>query len=285
MTVYTATTEMCHTGQAYGGHRLPFDWPGRKFTINEHGNAVILEGEVGVGETRRIWNIDADLLATIRDSVPTRTVYTATEEMCHTTVNYGQDLLPFDWPRKKFTLRPGSNTAILEDGEDSPTRDWTISYSLRGIIEASVATEEPDTVPRETHEATLKDRDTTISDLRDTVIELRDTVSRQTMKHEGFKKQVVAVAMEYGERHDWCDAVSQALEEMGLEASGKEYSFTLSVVYRVTGTKETWGEPDAYDIQSRLNVDPGDLRLSLENWGEFDIEVADYDVMDVEEQE
>src|SRR5690606_20847813 len=220
------------------------------------------------------------------------TVYTATKEMCHTSLNYGEDLLPFDWPGKKFRLRDDvRRVALLENEGGSPTRSWTISPSLSQIIQESVITEatpeeKPDTVPLETHEATIKDLNTTISDLRNTVTELRNTILRQTENHERFKGQVVEVAMEYGERHDWCDTVKEALEEMGLEVPQKEHSFTLPVVGRVTGTQEAYGKPDVFDIRSNMNLNPEDIYLSLEGWSDgFDIEVADYDVMDVEEQE
>ena len=200
------------------------------------------------------------------------TVYTATPEMCHTTPDdYGMSRLPYDWPGKKFLLDlVGSDLiARLVIEETASSRRWTITEDLAQKIKASVETTE-EVTPEGTQE------------MRDEIQRLRDIVVARERELSTFKRRVGEVAMEYAERHDWCDTVKEALDEIGVEVPTKEYEFTLSVIYRVRGTKESYGEPDSYDIQARAYLDP-DVTMTLDDWGDFEVEYVQHDVMDLEE--
>ena len=74
------------------------------------------------------------------------------------------------------------------------------------------------------------------------------------------------------------------LEELGLDVPTKEYAFTLSVVYRVRGTKTSYGEPDVHTLDSSTYLDP-DVTISADDWEDFEVEYVQHDVMDIEEVE
>ena len=223
------------------------------------------------------------------------TYYTATPEMCHPSHDYGMDKLPCDWPGKKFRLHD-NGTAALENLDESPNPRWSITRELRSVIEQSKTPVDPTTevtpetgptaiVSLEKHTADLKAKDDTIDQQREELERLRRVVDQSSERHLAFKKRVGEVAMEYAERHDWCPVVKEALEEIGVDIPQKKYSFTLSVVYRVTGTKEEYGEPDSYMLQQYMTLDADGVEVSMDGWDsdDFEVEYVQHDVMDIEE--
>lgn len=271
MTVYTATPEMCHESpHSSDGGLLPFEWVGKKFRL--------LDGRALLADVREseitAWYIRDELAEKVKALVASEEtpVYTATPEMCHTTHGYGTNLLPSEWVGKKFLLRDDNMLVFLADGEESPITSWHIDGELAGKIKASVEPKETSTKEAEPDIA---------QQLRDELQRLREVVTAKEEELRTFKRRVGEVAMEYADRHDWCDTVAEALEEMGVEVPTKEYEFTLSVVYRVRGTKETYGEPDTYDLRNAY-LDT-DVTLSPDGWGDLDVEYVQHDVMDIEE--
>ena len=224
------------------------------------------------------------------------TIYTATPDLCHPSVNYGENLLPYDWPGKKFQLHDSGERVTLADGQRASATSWIVTQELAAKIRASAETEEVKSegvksetgptaiVSLEKHEADLKSKDLTIEQQREELQRLRDIVTAKEEALRTFKRRVAEVAMEYAERHDWCDTVKEALDELGVEVPTKEYVFTLSVVYRVRGTKESWGEPDTYGLQQNAYLDP-DVTMSMDDWGDLEVEYVQHDVMDIEEVE
>lgn len=214
------------------------------------------------------------------------TVYTATPEMCHTERAYGEHLLPYDWPGRRFTLEHDL-VARLDPGEGSPTTMWHITQELSQKIKASVETVTEEETPTATELLALKDENermkTTITQQSEELDRLR-VIADRAEELSTFKRRVGEVAMEYAERYDWCSTVKEALDEMGIEVPTKEYVFTLSVVYRVRGTKESYGEPDSYDLQRNAYLDAG-IAMTMDGWGDLEVEYVDHDVMDVEEVE
>ena len=197
-------------------------------------------------------------------------VYTATPEMCHESP-YSVDggLLPSEWKGKKFRLEDGR--AILEGWQEGVITSWYIRDEL---VEKIKASEEK---PTEEAEPDIAQQ------LRDELQRLREVVATREEELRTFKKRVGEVAMEYADRHDWCSTVAEALDEMGIEVPTKEYEFTLSVIYRVRGTKETYGEPDTYDLRNAY-LDT-DVTLSPDDWRDIEVEYVQHDVMDIEEVE
>ena len=214
------------------------------------------------------------------------TVYTATPELCHPEQDYGENLLPYDWTGKKFRLRDDGRCVHLEPGYAASARSWVITQELAAKIRASVETR-TEAAPEETPEVTelrgtIARMDTTVTQQREELQRLRDVVTAKEEELSTLKRRVAEVAMEYADRHDWCSVVREALDEMGIEVPTKEYVFTLSVIYRVRGTKESYGEPDAYDLQRSAYLDP-DVTVTLDDWGDLEVEYVQHDVMDVEE--
>lgn len=200
------------------------------------------------------------------------TVYTATPEMCHKAVDYGENLLPLDWPGKKFRLDDSGGRVRLVNEWESTHRSWVITQELAAKIRASAETEEdkPEEVKPD------------IVQQRDELQRLRDVVTAKEEELRTFKRRVAEVAMEYAERHDWCSTVAEALDELGLDVPTKEYTFTLSVIYRVKGTKESYGDPDTYALREYTHLD-ADVTMTADDWGDFEVEYVQHDVMDIEE--
>lgn len=222
------------------------------------------------------------------------TVYTATPEMCHPRHDYGMHKLPYDWPGKEFRLHD-NGTAALENLDESPNPRWSITRELRSLIEQS-KTPDPTTevtsetgptaiVSLEKYTADLKSRESIIEQQREEMERLRRVLDENAERHLAFKKRVGEVAMEYAQRHDWCSTVAEALEEIGVDIPQKKYSFTLSVVYRVTGTKEDYNEPDSYMLQQYMTLDADGVEVSMDGWDndDFEVEYVQHDVMDIEE--
>ena len=184
------------------------------------------------------------------------TTYIATSEMCHPEMSYDENLLPHDWPGKAFRLRD-EDQAVLVNEHDSQWKSWVISKGLADKIKASPETE---------------------------LQRMRELLAAKDEELRTFKRRVAEVAMEYATRHDWCDAVKEALDEIGVEVPAKEYEFTLSVVYRVRGTKETYENPDTYDLQQYVYLN-SDITMSMDGWGDFEVEYVQHDVMDIVEIE
>lgn len=224
------------------------------------------------------------------------TTYTATPELCHTGLNYSENLLPHDWPGKKFRFRLDDDrrVSLVEGHDDSPIRSWVVSEELAEKIRASVETDPttevtPETGPTaivslEKYEADIESKNSIIEQQLEELQRLRDVITAKEVEFRTFKRRVGEIAMEYAERHDWCDTVKEALDDIGIEVPKKEYTFTLSVVYRVRGTKETYGEPDDYDIREHAYLDPH-ISMSMDNWGDLDVDYVQHDVMDIEEVE
>lgn len=220
------------------------------------------------------------------------TTYTATPEMCHPSVDYGEHLLPHDWPGKKFRLRDDDRCVTLEAEEAASSHTWVITRELAAKIKASVDTDPttevtPETGPTaivslEKYEDEIKTKNATIEQQLEELRRLRDVVTTTEEELRNFKRRVGEIAMEYAQRHDWCSTVEEALDEMGIEVPTKDYVFTLSVIYRVRGTKESYGDPDTYDIQRNAYLEP-DVTMTMDDWGDLEVEYVQHDVMDIEE--
>jgi hypothetical protein len=65
--------------------------------------------------------------------------------------------------------------------------------------------------------------------------QLSATAASAEAAFEVFKRKVVEVADEYAQEHGWCSVIDQALEDLGLERSPKEYRAKLTITVDVYG--------------------------------------------------
>lgn len=113
-----------------------------------------------------------------------------------------------------------------------------------------------------------------------TKADLEVALADKEREFEAFKETVKRVAKEYGERHEWCEVVDQALAEMGL---AEELEITAVITVKLSGTLKE-GRMTSNDLEEfikdslQFNGDTwGDLSVKLDSdWksdGEADLEI------------
>lgn len=76
-----------------------------------------------------------------------------------------------------------------------------------------------------------------------------------TSEFEAFKQEVAETAMRYADEHDWCDAVTEALTEMGLESyiPSNTVPITLNITVSMTADRGSrTGSRDSSFIEMSL---------------------------------
>lgn len=99
---------------------------------------------------------------------------------------------------------------------------------------------------------------------------------------EEFKQSVIDTAREYAERHDWCEAVDEALTAMGLEIPRKAVTMEVRVTYRITATANVTGSKVTDDfVRTSLTFDEDKPILDHDFEGD-EVERIDHEIISVE---
>jgi hypothetical protein len=155
--------------------------------------------------------------------------------------------------------RPRGNPATSTERHDTMTAPTVNGQVERSGLSVTLLPRSP--APRHDLAAELAEAEQTITDLRvegeglvriglrsrEAVLARQAELDQLRRRFEEFKQTVRSTAINYAERHDWCEVVDNALEEMGLQGRNTEWTLVLTVTGTIRTTVSAATETDAID--------------------------------------